>query len=458
MTQHDTMDGRVDPANPYAVTEQDPWTAGTPVPPWAAAPWEVKPAPRRARRRGRAAWLAALAAATLLLVGLLGQRALQLAHRTTGTPAASGLPQVSGSIDGATTRTKPAVPPGTSSLALLQPVPVLDTRSGRPLRPGGEVSARLPRQAGDRPTAVALSVSVIDAAGTGAVTVGAAEQPQLRVPAGGATTTGLVVTGVGADRTVRFRTTSGGHLVADLVGTYAPVSAATAAGRTIVVAPQQVAHRVTAKAGHDGIVSATAPPAIPDTGVGAVLIRLTADVNKKGGILTLGPSPDRLRTTLRWSPPTSADNVRQALAFVPLDRSGRFAVSYHGGFVLDIHVLAYVTAPTAKSAVTGLFVPAEPGRPLSARVPGGGGTQVDLTGRLPVAADRMDAALVTVTAAAQRPASLTLGRPPARLPNLPGHGAAKVILAAVRTGPQLVVRSTVDTAVGVDVAGVLLAR
>jgi hypothetical protein len=458
MTQHDTMDGPVDPGNPYAVTEQDPWTVGSPVPPWTAAPWEVKPAPRRARRRGRAAWLGALAAAALLLVGLLGQRALQLANWTTGTPVSADQPPVSGSIDGAATSVEPAVPPGTSRFSVLQPVPVLDTRSDRPLPPGGEVAVRLPRQAGDRPTAVALSLSVVDAARAGTVTVGTAEQPQLRVPAAGATTTGLVVAGVDTDRTVLFRSTSGGHLVADLVGAYAPVSAATAGGRTIVVPPQRVAHRVTAQVGHDGVVPALAPAAIPDRGVGAVLIRLTADVGKRGGILTLGPSPSQLDTTLRWSPPTGADNVRRALAFVALDRSGRFAVSYHGGFVLDVDVLAYVTGSTAKAAVTGLFLPAAPGGPLAARVPGGAGTRLDLTGRLPVAPDRVDAALLTVTAAAPRPATLSLGTPPAEVLTLPGRDGTRMTLAAVHTGPDLAVRSTVDTVVGVDVAGVLLAR
>ena len=50
--------------------------------------------------------------------------------------------------------------------------------------------------------------------------------------------------------------------------------------------------------------------------------------------------------------------------------------------------------------------------------------------------------------------------PRKRIPvlTLPGRDATRMTLAAVRTGPDLAVRSTVDTVVGVDVAGVLLAR
>ena len=414
MTQRDTLDGRVTPGNPYAVTGQDPWTPdgpGAPVPPWEAAPWEVKPAPRRTPRRGRAAWLAVLAVVALLLLGVLGQRALERANLSGAAPAAPA-PAAAPQPPPQQRSAEPAVPAGTARFVpLARPLTVLDTRRGGPVPAGGQFALRLPPPAGAGPAAVALSVSVVGALKSGTVTLGEAALPQLRLPGPGATTTGLVVVPAAPGRAVTIRTTAGGHFVVDLVGRYVPVSAATAGGRTIVVPPQRVAHRLTAQVGHDGIVDALRPAAIPDRGVAAVLVRLTADVGRNGGILRLGPSPDRLGITLRWSPPTSADNKRQALAFVPLDRSGRLAVSYHGGFVLDVDVLAYVTDDTAKAEVTGLFRPAAPGGPLTATVRAGTST-LDLADRLPVAADRVAGALLSVTASGERRGVVSLGTPP----------------------------------------------
>lgn len=460
MTQPDRRDGRVIPGSPYALAGRDPWTPdgpGAPVPPWAAAPWEVQQAPRRRPRRGLAASLAVLAGVALLLLGVLGQRALQPTNRSGAAPApavptAAPQPPQQRSAE-------PAVPAGTARFVpLARPLTVLDTRRGGPVPAGGEFALRLPPPAGAGPAAVALSVSVVGALKRGTVTLGKAALPQLRLPGPGATTTGLVVVPAAPGRAVTIRTTAGGHFVVDLVGRYIPVSEATTGGRTIVVPPQRVAHRVTAQVGHDGVVDALRPAAIPDRGVAAVLVRLTADVGRQGGVLRIGPAPDRLGTTLRWSPPTSADNKRQALAFVPLDRSGRLAVSYHGGFVLDVDVLAFVTDDTARAEVTGLFRPVAPGGPLTAAVPAGAGTRLDLTDRLPVAADRVAGALLSVTASGERSGVVSLGTPPGPAVASPGGGAAKAILAAVGTGPQLTVRSEVDTTVAVDLIGILLAR
>jgi hypothetical protein len=189
-----------------------------------------------------------------------------------------------------------------------------------------------------------------------------------------------------------------------------------------------------------------------------VLVRVTADVGRNGGTLRLGPSADRLDTTLRWSPPTGADKVRQALAFVAVDRSGRLAVSYHGGFVLDMDVLAYVTDATATAAVAGLFLPVAPAGGLTAPVPAGTAVGVDLTDRLPVAADRVAGALLSVTASGARSGAVSLGTPPRPVVASPGRGGMRSVLAAVVTGPRLTVRAEQDTTVGLDVVGVLLAR
>jgi hypothetical protein len=400
------------------------------------------------RRRARLVVLPVLGALALLVLGMLAQRAVVLGHN----PAAAGAvaPAASlGSIAAA-----PALPPGTSRFVPTAPLRLLD---GAAPAPDGTLSARLPAGLG-RVTAAAVSVSVRDSASAGEVTAfGAAPEPpaQLTVPHPAAATSGLVVVPLDDTRTVQVRSTAGGHLVADLVGVFAPVSASTAAGRTIVITPQRLAHRVTAQVGHEGLVDALAPAAIPDQGVGALLVRVTGDFGRRGGTLRLGPTPQQLGPVLRWSTLAPGDKVRTAVAFVPLGPDGRFAVSYHGGFVLDVDALAFVTNRDASASTQGLFVPAaRNGVPthLAAGTP----VRVDLRTEVPNA----EAALVTVTASGTEPSQVVIGEP--RLPPRPvvvspGGDVARSALVPVLSAGALAVGVERDTTVRLDVVGAYLA-
>ena len=402
------------------------------------------------RRRARLVVLPVLGAVALLVLGVLAQRAVVLGRN----PAAAG------SIDPAASlgsiATAPALPPGTSRFVPTAPRRLLD---GTAQEPDGTLSARLPGALG-RVTAAVVSVSVQDSASAGEVTVfGAAPEPaaQLTVPGRAAATLALVVVPLDHTRTVQVRSTAGGDLAADLVGVFAPVSASTTAGRTIVITPQRLAHRVTAQVGHEGLVDALAPAAIPDRGVGAVLVRVTGDFGRRGGTLRLGPTPQLLGPVLRWSTPAPGDKTRTAVAFVPLGPDGRFAVSYHGGFVLDVDALAFVTDRTAAASTQGLFVPAPRTGVLSASVTGGTQAHVDLGTGVRNAA----AALVTVTASGTERSQVVVGEPrrPARpVVVSPGGGVARSALVPVLSAGPLAVGTERDTTVRVDLVGAYLSR
>jgi hypothetical protein len=204
-------------------------------------------------------------------------------------------------------------------------------------------------------------------------------------------------------------------------------------------------------------VDALAPSAIPDRGVGAVLVQVTADFGRNGGTLRLAPTPDRLGPALRWSPPEAGDKVRQATAFVPLGPGGRFAVSYHGGFVLDVDVIAFVTDRRAAAATTGLFVPAPRPGALSARIRGGTRTPLDPGTAVPDAG----AALLTVTARGPDRGRVDVAegpRPSRAVLVSPGAGVPRSALVPVLGGSDLSIGAERDTAVRVDTVGVYLAH
>ena len=407
------------------------------------------PATLPRRRRARLVALPVLGAVVLVVLGVLAQRAVVLHRKPAAAAALAPAVSAAGSAEVA-----PALPAGTSRFAPIAPRRLLD---GAAPRSGGILSARLPASLG-RVAAAAVSVSVVGSASARAVTAfGTAPEPpaQLTVPHRDATTSGLVVVPLDDARTLQVRSTAGGHVVADLVGVFAPVSGPTASGRTVVITPRRLAHRVTVQVGHEGLVDALAPAAIPDRGVGAVLVRVTGDFGRKGGTLRLGPTPRQLGPVLRWSSPAPGDKRRTALAFVPLGPGGRFAVSYHGGFVLDVDALAFVTDRHAEASTQGLFVPAPRTGAFSTRVAGGTRTRFHLDTGVP----RAGTALLTITGSAAGRSEVIVGEP--RLPARPvvvspGGGVARSALAPVLSAGLLAVGAARDTEIRVDVVGAYL--
>ena len=145
------------------------------------------------------------------------------------------------------------------------------------------------------------------------------------------------------------------------------------------------------------------------------------------------------------------------MAFVRLGPDGRFAVSYLGGFVLDVDALAFVTDRTAAASTQGLFVPAPRTGVLSAPVAGGTQARIDLGTGVRNAA----AALVTVTASGTDRSQVVVGEPrrPARpVVVSPGGGVARSALVPVLTAGPLAVGTERDTTVRVDLVGAYLSR
>jgi hypothetical protein len=123
--------------------------------------------------------------------------------------------------------------PGSSRLALLGPVSILDNRATDALAAGALVTLPvLP----PRSNAALLEVSMVDATGPGAVTLesSAGKVTALRLPAAKAQMSTVVVVVVGADGVLKLRTEGGGRLVVNLIGVFEP-SASSTSGRIVAV-------------------------------------------------------------------------------------------------------------------------------------------------------------------------------------------------------------------------------
>ena len=311
-----------------------------------------------------------------------------------------------------------AVPRTATRLVPQTPDRVVDSREGDepPPAPGTAMSFTLDD---DDTVAVMISVSVMNASQPGAVLVDgrAGVVEAARLPEPGATTTNLVVVPVeGSDMTIR--SSAGGHLVADIVGRFTPVTEPVASGRFVAVAPLVVAELETAVEGReldialsDIVLPDTAllsthsqpPPrhalrrlpdtALPDTapldsvldGAGedggyygaepsaeyeddspglddasAVLAVVTADVGTEGGMVRLGPTQGDFDQILMWAPAVNDDRQRQALVLLEPTDDLLTSLRYDGGTELTVEVVGYFTGEETPAAQTGLFLPTGP--------------------------------------------------------------------------------------------------
>jgi hypothetical protein len=320
--------------------------------------------------------------------------------------------------------------PGSSRLALLGPRVVLDTRDGSRLRPGALAPLALPAlPAGS--TAVLLEVSLLAATGPGAVTIrsGPDEIPVLRLPRAGTMTTASVVVPAGADRGPQVRTEGGGHLLVQLLGAFEPARDATA-GRLVAVPATRVLDLVPATDGKDATIDLTAVPALREPGrVGAVVLNVTADVGRNGGLVTVDGIPGGADQRVLWMPTTGTDRTRTGFLVVPVSGT-TVDLHYQAGTQLQADLIGYVTGQAAPREAAGLLVPV----PLQAQIPAapvplGPGKPEDLTvvppdGLAGVPAGRVAAALVGVAVTGDRPGGVAVYAPGSAGPNPPTVTAA----------------------------------
>lgn len=280
--------------------------------------------------------------------------------------------------------TRVAVPAGASRFVASAPARLLDTREGEPPPPDSEFTIAVPPS-----ESIALSISVMDAERSGTVLVdgrrGVVEA--LRLPGAGATTTNLTIVPVDGDE-ITVRTSAGGHLVIDTVGTFESIDAPIATGRFIAADRYRIGRLVTADEGreielpltgqawvddgaYDTEGTQTAGPDYDLSDASAVLVLITADVAGEGGVVRIGPAHGDYQQMLMWGPASGEDRIRQGLAILTPTDGRLAALRYDGGSELTVEVAGYFTGEQASQSIAGVLLPTQPQTLVNTAIPAG---------------------------------------------------------------------------------------
>jgi outer membrane protein assembly factor BamB len=302
-----------------------------------------------------------------------------------------------------------------SKLVPLSPTRLFDTRpegpqlgyAGATPMPGDVVDIDVLGEAGvpaSGVAAVVMTVTATQSASPGHVTVWPSGAPMplassLNIGATNQTVANQVIVPVGEDGRVSMRTTGGGHLLADVTGYFAPVEHA-ADGRFAAVAPQRVLDTrptgpqvgyVGTKPGGGDTVSLTVlgQNGVPESGVSAVALNLTATEPEAAGYVTVWPSGQTRPLASSLNMDHAKQNVAAAVT-VPVGEDGKIQLYSPTTTHLVVDVAGYYTDATSPDDTTGLFVPTIPTRLVDTRP---AGPQVGYTGNKPAAGATVAAAL-----------------------------------------------------------------
>ncbi len=303
---------------------------------------------------------------------------------------------------------------GASQFTAVAPTRVLDTRDGSKPVAGAITDVQVAGLNGvpANATAIVLNTTGTEAGAAGFVTVYPTGEAQPMVSnhnlVAGQTRANLVTVKIGAGGKVSFFNERSTHLIADVLGYYAPATGP--AGRFTSLAPGRLIDtRDTAtKVAANGTltVPVLGQKGVPATGVSAVLVNLTGTEATAPGFLTAFASG-----TTR--PGTSSLNLERAaatasnLAIIPVGVDGAIAVYSQSGAHVAVDVAGWFGDATAKGGYSGLFVPVSPARVLDTRsgvgapaaaLPVNGSIDVTLAGVGGIPAFGAAAAVINVTA------------------------------------------------------------
>jgi hypothetical protein len=273
------------------------------------------------------------------------------------------------------------------------PVRVLDTRSTGPIGPVELVGRLWPGEIVDLPVAGAAGLPPTGVAAVAVnVTIVHADRPGYgqalptwAAPVGGFSTFNVdttdqtrpnfAVVPVGPDGRISIYANTGGDLLVDLLGWFAPEPAAVAAGRFVglgtparVLDTRESAGRVPVATGE--VVTVPVPPGVDPAHVAALVVNVTATEVAGEGYVQALPG-GRLADVAR----TSTVNVRAGdtaanSVIVPVTASGASLYTYlgpGGSAHLVADVTGYVTSAAAPVSEAGRFVPARPARASDSR-------------------------------------------------------------------------------------------
>jgi hypothetical protein len=281
--------------------------------------------------------------------------------------------------------TMPPPPVTTNRFVPLPPQRILDTRSAigaattSPIAPKGEVTLTVAGRGGvpiNGATTVVMNVTVVEATGTGYITVYPADvatmptASNLNLTQVGQTVANLVTVRLSADGKVKLFASGGGHLLADVAGYYTTAATATS-GRFVPVGPVRFfdsrgRNDFPMKAGETATLAALGATPLPTSGISALILNVTLTDSLGDGFLTVWPSGIDRPTVSNLN----VIGVRQNIAnqvIVPVGTDGKvsFFASRGGGLVID--VAGYFTDSTAPDSSAGLFTPVVPGRIIDTR-------------------------------------------------------------------------------------------
>ena len=272
----------------------------------------------------------------------------------------------------------------------LPPGRLFDTRDDHPgngpkgfVGAGQTIDVQITGVAGVPPDAVAvvMNVTATESAAEGFVTAFPFGQPlplasNLNLTRPDQTRPNLVTVPLGPGGKVSLHTQSGTHLLGDVAGYYLDADIARADGRLVPLTPDRVFDTRPGQPapGHKGFVGAdqtldvqiTGVGGVPNTGVAAVVINLTATEAAAEGFVTAWPKgqPRPLASNLNLNGP---GDTAPNLAIIPIGDGGMISLYTQSGTHLLGDVTGYITDPTAVVDDAGLFVPLPPGRVFDTR-------------------------------------------------------------------------------------------
>jgi hypothetical protein len=233
----------------------------------------------------------------------------------------------------------------------------------------------------------------------------------------GQTVPNLVTVPVSADGKVALFTSSGTHLVADLVGVYTQSGGSTAGRLQLAPTPTRIYDtRPGTLVGHTGgkpgagavlvvPIRGTAP--VPATGVGAVVVNVTVTETAQPGFLTVWPDGTRpLASNVNYE---RSNQTIANQAIVPIGADGAIRLYTLSSTHVVLDVVGWYTDDTAPELASGLFVPTTPYRHLDTRpnnrLPANGLVTVDMVGVGHISRAGVSAVVTNLTVT--EPASVT---------------------------------------------------
>jgi len=261
------------------------------------------------------------------------------------------------------------------------PTRILDTReAGGPLGPDGTRTLAVAGAAGspvpNEATAAVLTVTLVDAAGPGYLTVWPAGElrplaSNLNATFAGQTVANLVTVKLGAGGAVDMYAQTGGHVVVDVAGWFEEAGPTETAGRFVPAEPTWVLGtrigeeegRAAPGANLDVVVAGVA--GVPADAVAVVVVATLHDASAPG-FVTVWPTGGTRPQASNLNASAVGQTVSD-LVVVPIGDGGRITVTTQSGGHLLVDLVGWFTGPSAPAASTGLFAPVSPARVLDTR-------------------------------------------------------------------------------------------